>query len=180
MIDVNTENRIIYLSGNVDNESIGSISSALVNLISKDDKSEAEMKDYERKPIHFHISTNGGSVYAALALIDIIEASKTPIYTYCHYALSAGFLLLLAGHKRFSGKRATIMLHTILHSTDGDLQTMTENIEHTQHCYNIICEWITSRCNITKKQLDDIKARKYDWYITPEEALKLGIIDEII
>ena len=51
MVDVNTENRIIYLSGKVDNESVGSISSALVNLISKDDKSEAEMKDYERKPI---------------------------------------------------------------------------------------------------------------------------------
>ena len=108
----NREKRLFYLSDEVDNGSIGQLCWSLLLQLQDDDKKESKEKDFVREPIKIYINSFGGSVYDMWSLIDIVLNSKTPIYTYCTgYAMSAAFLIFLAGHKRFATKHANFMYH---------------------------------------------------------------------
>lgn len=112
--------RIIYLANDIRNISIGHTNAYLLSLIEKDDKGEAKEKEYKREPIKIYINSYGGNLYDMWSLIDIILNSKTPIYTYCKgYAMSAGFKIFLAGHKRFVSKHATLLYHQLSGWTGG-------------------------------------------------------------
>ncbi|MGN0106192.1 MAG: ClpP family protease, partial [Hominilimicola sp.] len=140
-----------------------------------------KIKDYKRKPIKIYISSNGGFVYDMWALIDIILTSKTPVYTYCTgYAMSAGLQIFLAGHKRYCSKHATFVYHQLSGGVVGTYQSMAENMDESKYQQNAIEEYVRSRTNITMKQLEEIRIKKHDVFIHSDEALDLGIVDEII
>jgi len=179
--NVYIDNRSIYLSENFNNETVGKINSNLLSLINEDDEKDRLAKDYKREPIHIYISSYGGSVYDLFGLIDIIENSKTPIYTYCYgYAMSCGFILFLSGHKRFMSKRSFLMCHTIASGSYGQLQYLKEDLVQLEKINKIIQDYIISRSSITIEQLEDIETRKYDWYIDAQEAKMLKIVEEIL
>jgi ATP-dependent Clp protease protease subunit len=60
------------------------------------------------------------------------------------------------------------------------LQDMEESVEETKALWVRLKEIIIKYTNITDEQLEDIKSRKFDWFMWSEEALKLGVIDQII
>ena len=69
----------------------------------------------KRKPINIYIMSFGGELYPAYALISTILASKTPVNTInMGVAMSAGLLILLAGHKRYAMKYITAMKKIML------------------------------------------------------------------
>lgn len=78
---IDREKRKILLSGEMDNESIGEIEWALIQIITDDDQNDKKEKDFERRPIVIYINSPGGWVYDTWGLIDLIRHSKTPIYT---------------------------------------------------------------------------------------------------
>ena len=103
-ININNKERIIYLSEDIDNISVGTINAAILNINNEDDKAEfthwseqqylynANNKSssfkinksvipYIRKPIKIYVNSYGGSIYDMWSLIDIIQKSKTPIHT---------------------------------------------------------------------------------------------------
>ena len=124
-IYINTDERMFYLSDGIDNISLGKMCFHLLYLLKIDDRKENEQKNYQRQPINIFINSFGGSVYDMWALIDIIESSKTPIHTYCSgYAMSAGFMIFLAGHKRFVTKHATLMCHQLSMWDSGKIADM--------------------------------------------------------
>ena len=109
---IDKEKRKILLSGEMDNESIGEIEWALIQIITEDDQNDRKEKDFERKPIVIYINSPGGWVYDTWGLIDIIQHSKTPVHTVCTgYAMSSAFKLLIAGHKRYCYPHSTLMYH---------------------------------------------------------------------
>ena len=108
---IDTEKRIFYLSDNIEVSTISQLNFQLIKMLEEDDKQEQEKKEYKRKPIHLIINSFGGNVYDMWSLIDILLNSKTPIYTYCTgYAMSAGFIIFLAGEKRSATSHATFSL----------------------------------------------------------------------
>ena len=77
----------------------------LLYVLQEDNEKDQKQKNYKREPIKLYINSNGGAIDDMWSLIDIMLNSKTPIYTYCTgYAMSAGFLIFLAGSKRFMTK----------------------------------------------------------------------------
>lgn len=177
----NSDNRIFYLSDEIDNSSMGFLCYCILNIIENDNRKEKNKKNFVRQPIKFYVNTNGGNVYDMWSLIDIIINSKTPIYTYCTgYAMSSGFAIFLAGHKRFASKHATFMCHQIKQYFHASYQDCLECIEESNYLQKNLEEYIISRTKITQKYLDNIRKNKKDMYIHIDEALKLGIIDEII
>ena len=97
-IDINK--RTFFLAENIDNESAGKIMWDILYLIREDDEQDKKILCYNREPIKLYINSYGGSIDDMWGLIDIILASKTPIYTYClGYAQSAAFNIFLAGLK---------------------------------------------------------------------------------
>ena len=178
---INCENRIFYLSDYVDNSSIGQLCWSLIFQLQEDDKKEAKEKDFQREPIKLYINSYGGSVYDMWALIDIIINSKTPIHTYCTgYAMSAAFKIFLAGHKRFCTKHATFMYHQMSYGKEGKYQDLVEDRVQTDYLQKIIEEYVIERTKLTQSDIDDIREKKKDFYIHPQDALKFGIVDKII
>ena len=94
---------------------------------------------------------------------------------------SAAFNIFLAGHKRFATKHATFMYHQLSTSINGGrYQDIVEDMDETKYVQRTIEEYVTDRTNLSQPFLDEIREKKKDCYIHPEEALKFGIIDEII
>lgn len=137
--------------------------------------------EYTPKPIDIMIDSYGGAVYQCMGLIAVIEESKTPVHTYVTgAAMSCGFLLLISGHKRFAYKRATPLYHQVSTGFWGKVKDMEESLVETKRLQKIIEELTLDKTKITKKKLEKIYKRKVDWYMSAEEALKLGVVDEIV
>ena len=178
---LDTNKRLFYLSDNIDNDTIGKICFNILFILKQDDKDESEKKDFQRKPIQLYVNSYGGNIRDMWALIDIIQRSKTPIHTYCTgYAMSAAFNIFLAGHKRYATKHTTFMYHQIYCVRNGKYQDMVED-RNEMDCLNMQIEnYVMERTKISKERLKEIREKKMDVYIHPDEATELGIIDEII
>jgi len=132
-------------------------------------------------PIKLYINSYGGDVYQFFGLIDVILASKTPVYTYTlGAAMSCALLVALAGHKRFAYKHSTFMYHQISLGEWDVAKNLEEDLIETKRLHKLIEELVLDKTTITKEQIEDVHNHKRDWYISPGEALKYKIIDQII
>lgn len=181
-IYVNNKTRIIYLSDDIDNSSMGFINSSLLSLIEKDNEAERKAKgDFVRKPIKLYINSFGGSIYDMWSLIDIIENSETPIHTYCTgYAMSAAFVIFISGHKRFISNHATLLYHQVACWNRDLYQDIVDYESERDWLQNTMESFVKSHTNIKQAKLNSIRKNKIDWYIHADEAIELGVADEII
>lgn len=175
---INSDNRIFYLSDEIEVNTMSQINFQLIKLLMTDDQQEKEKKEYKREPIHIFINSYGGSTYDMWSLIDLMISSKTPIYTYCTgYAMSSAFLIFLAGKKRFSTKHTTFLYHQ---ASDWlgrkKYQDLVEITNESDFAQSEIEDFVIKRTKILKEQLEEIRFRKKDWYIHTPEALELGIV----
>jgi ATP-dependent Clp protease protease subunit len=180
--DKENPSRTIILCGEVDDNTVYDLMEMICDINEYDDENEDNIRDYERKPIKMIINSFGGSVYDGFALIGVMENSKTPIHTYCYgSAMSMALLILVSGHKRFGHRLATFMYHECLDSPAYDkLATLKENLEETKRIMKVYDDQLLSKTKLKRKQIEDTKKIKLDWYISPEEALSYKVIDQII
>lgn len=174
--------RTIILSGYVDEDSAYDLIE-LISLINDfDDENEESIKEYVRRPIKLIVNSFGGSVYDGFAIIAAIEGSKTPVHTYCYgSAMSMAFLIFVSGHYRYIHRLATLMYHECMDEPIMDkLTTLRENMDETKRIMDVYDKHLLSKTTLKKKQLEDTKKGKFDWYISPEIGLKYCIADEIV
>lgn len=178
MVEPNT--KTLYLSDDINNETISEICEAIILINKADDILRKRNKNYIAEPIHLYINSHGGYVDDMWSLISLIESSKTPIYTYCTgYAMSAGFMIFIAGHKRFISKYARLMYHQLSGGSYGTYQDMKENVDDCYKQYEKMKVYVLKHTKITKDKLEDIRAHKTDWYMDSDEAIKYGCADKI-
>lgn len=171
--------RTLYLTNTIEANNIAEINKALLKIIKEDNAQEQKLKNYTREPIELYINSFGGSVYDALSLVDIISNSNTPIHTICTgYAMSAGFILFISGHKRIMSKHATLMLHQCSQSVNGKIGDLETSLVEGQRMQKTLENIITTHSKITPKMLEENRKTKTDWFITLEEAKKLNCVDE--
>lgn len=104
------EKRRLYLNSDIDEGIIDSMVYHIMRF-NREDK-EAGVALENRRPILLYLNTPGGSLVDGYGLVDVIKCSKTPVYT-INQALCAsmGFLIYIAGHKRYSMPRAEFLMH---------------------------------------------------------------------
>jgi ATP-dependent Clp protease protease subunit len=134
----------------------------------------------ERKPINIIINSSGGGVIAAYMLIDKMKNSLTPVNTITiGEADSAACLIAISGTKRFANKHSSFLIHQGQASISNEAGKVVDWLNYYN---NIILkqmkEHILEDTKISKVDYDN-KVRE-DWYLTANEALKYGLIDEII
>lgn len=131
-------------------------------------------------PINLIINSDGGSVYEALGIIDFIESLDVKINTVCRgRAMSAAALILCSGTGiRAASKNSTIMFHEMSSGIYGKSSDMKANIQHMEKLEDILVDIMVSNSNQDKNFW--ITNTVKDFYITPTEALDLGVIDAII
>jgi ATP-dependent Clp protease protease subunit len=137
--------------------------------------------EYTPKPIRIIIDSYGGEVYTYLGLIGVIDNSKTPIHTIVTgSAMSAAFTIAICGHKRFCHNYSTFMYHQSWDIIGGPVKSLMENIEELKRLEDLDKEIILKRTKIKEGRIKEIFEKKIDWFISPKEAVKLGLVDEII
>jgi ATP-dependent Clp protease protease subunit len=177
--------RQIYFTKQVDQSSIAELTRQIIE-INEDDRHLEKLYavydlKYKPKPIKVYIDSYGGAVYQCFGLLSVIERSQTPVHTIVTgCAMSCGFLILLAGHKRFAHKMSTPLYHQVSTGFFGKVQDMEEKFEEAKRLQTQIEDYTKSRTKIAKKKLREILENKKDWYMSADEALELGVVDEIL
>lgn len=178
---IDTNKRLFYISDDINSASVGKICFSLLSILKQDDENDSKQKDFKREPVIIYVNSFGGSVYDMWSLIDIIENSKTPIYTYCTgYAMSAAFEIFLSGHKRFATKHSTFMYHQMSYWRSGKYQDLVEDRVEMDFLNKQSEQYVVKKTKTSQEYIDEIRERKKDLYIHADDALKLGIIDKII
>lgn len=164
------EDRNIFLTGEVTDETANLVVGQLLYLESKD----------SQKDISLYINSPGGSVSAGLAIFDTINYIKCDVTTICvGLAASMGAFLLAAGTKgkRYALPNSEIMIHQPLGGAQGqasDIAIVAEHILKTKKKLNLILSERTGQ-SIEKIEKDTDR----DNYMSAEEAKAYGIIDKV-
>jgi ATP-dependent Clp protease protease subunit len=175
------QNRQILINEDISDSLIERAVIQLFHINEYDDSQEEVIKEYVRQPITIFINTAGGVLDESFSLISAIKSSKTPIITVGLGKIwSAGFLILIAGNHRQCQKYSSLMLHQLSAGVFGEYQRMYEYTEYYKKCHDTSIKFILEHTKITKKRLEEIFDHKQDWFLTADEAIKYGIIDEII
>lgn len=162
--------RIIFLGGPIDDQSANLIVAQLLFLDSQN----------KEKPMYLYINSPGGSVTAAMAVLDTMNHVSANVATVCvGLAASAGALILSAGEKgmRSALKNAEIMIHQPRGGAEGqvsDIAIAAKRMHDIRTRINKILAKNTE--NSVIKIAEDVERDKY---MTAEEAKKYGIIDKI-
>ena len=168
------KDRIIFLGEDVNATTASLVVAQLLFLESEDPDKE----------INLYINSPGGSVTDGLAIVDTMNYIKCPVSTTCiGLAASFGAVLLANGEKgkRYATPNAEILIHQPLiggHGITGqttDIKIHAENMIKTRERLNRILS------EKTGKPLEQImEDTERDHYMTAEEALEYGLIDEIL
>ena len=110
-----------------------------------------------------------------------MKNSKTPIHTIVTgCAMSCGFMILISGHKRFAYEYSTALYHQVSSGVWGKLKDMQEDLAETERLQEMIESITLQKTKITAKRLKKAFTGKQDWFISSEDCLKLGVVDEIL
>jgi ATP-dependent Clp protease protease subunit len=162
---------IVFLGGVIDDDTANIVIAQLLFLQSEDSK----------KDVHLYINSPGGSVSAALAILDTMNHIKNDVSTVCiGMAASAAALLLSAGKKgkRFSLPNSEIMIHQPMGGAQGqatDIEITAKQIVKLKAKLNKLMSDNTGK-SVSQVEKDADR----DYYMSAEEAKKYGIIDKII
>ena len=163
--------RIIFLTGPIDDNLSNLVVAQLLFLESEDPKAD----------ISLYINSPGGSVTAGLSILDTMNFIKPSVSTLCvGQAASMGSVLLSAGErkKRFCLSNARVMIHQPLGSFQGqatDFDIQAREILSIRSKLNQILSKNTGQ-TIKKIQADTER----DNFMQPEDAKKYGLIDQIL
>ena len=171
----NLKQRKLYLTSDIDQYSVEEI----IRNILQYNKDDACLPATERKPILLYVSSNGGELESGFELIDTIRMSKTPVYTInLGYQYSMGFLIGLAGHKRYASQNATFLMHDGLSLVRNSSAKAQDQMEFQKRFEDRIKQYILSRSKLESDEYD--RKLRVEWYLFADEAKKKGFTDYII
>lgn len=178
-------NRDIFLSEEVTEKSMVEITKRIIEINAEDayffKLYNINNLEYKSPPIKIYIDSPGGAVYNCFGLLSIMDKSKTSIHTIVTgHAMSCGFMILIHGHKRFAYELATPLYHQVSGGAYGETKSMEERMTEVKRLQKKVEELTFKKTKITKERLQKVYESKIDWYMTAQEALKLGVVDEII
>lgn len=151
----------------------------LIDLIFRCNKEDKGKPVEERTPIKVYISTCGGDVVTLWTLIQAFQTSKTPVWTInISFAYSAGAELLAAGSKRFALRGTQTMFHRGSCFFGGEQGVVESTKKHFDGIEKKLTDFLMSHTKIDPKVYK--KKASSDIYMDEDEALKNGVIDEII
>lgn len=164
------EDRIVFLSGEIDDATANTVVAQLIYLEAKDPS----------KDISLYINSPGGSVTAGLAIYDTMNYIKCDVSTICiGMAASMGAFLLSSGAKgkRYALPNSEIMIHQPLGGAQGqasDIKIAAEHILRTREKLNkILAENSGKPVETIEKDTDR------DNFLSAQEALEYGLIDKV-
>ena len=184
--------RLVTLYGEVDEEKASELTYTLFMLKNAgrnetpedpDDPESDVVISYE--PIEMVISTYGGSAAEMFSIYDSMRLvrNECDISTLAlGKVMSAGVLILAAGTKgkRKIGANCRVMLHGVTAGSQGNISNLENEIEEIRFTQQQHINALVKETKMTKRHLKKLLNKKVNVYLTAEEAVELGIADEIV
>ena len=170
------ENRTFYIDYEIEEDySLIELSKIIIQM----NMEEKDIPRDELKPIYLFIHSYGGDLEQSLVFCDLLISSRIPIVTIAMgAAMSCGFLIFLAGGKKYAFKHSSLLAH----SGSAGFQGTAEQIEEAQKNYKKqlaqMKEYIWSRTEIPEKVFNKNKSK--DWYLTTGELTDFKVVDKLI
>ena len=170
------QNRTIYFNDDIDASAINRI----VHWINIWNKEDEGIGVEDRKHITISITSNGGDVVAGFALLDAIEASKTPVITEgVGCCASMGILLLMSGHYRRAYANTVLLIHDGSMATQGTSNKVKSTMRFYERLDERVKQFILKRTTISDELYEE--NADIEWYMfADDEGIKYKIVDEII
>ena len=165
------EDRIVFISGEIDDASANTIVAQLIYL---------EAKNPE-KDICVYINSPGGSVTAGMAIYDTMKYVKCDVSTICiGLAASMGAFLLSAGTKgkRFCLPNSEVMIHQPLGGAQGQASDIEITANHILKTKKKMIEMLSKNTGQSIKKVEKDVDR--DYFMTADEAVAYGLVDNVI
>lgn len=167
--------RKFFLNYGVDQDGIHDIARHILQINAED----AEIPPEERRPILLYIASRGGSVDDGFELIDVIESSKTPVWTInLGYAYSMGFLIGITGHRRFAMRNAKFLMHDGTNVVWDSGTKAQDQMEFNRRVDLRIRDHVLAHSKLTPEEYDS--KLRVEWYLFADEAKEKGFVDEIV
>ena len=164
------KDRIVFIKGVFNEMLADSVTAQLLFLESQDSD----------KDIFLYINSPGGNIVSMYSIFDTMQYIKPDVCTLAYgQACSAGSFILAAGTpgKRFALPNADIMIHELSGGHGGKFHDMEISFNHSKKLYD---KMASHYVKFTGQKLDKIKKdMKRDFYMSPDEAKKYGLIDKI-
>ncbi len=188
-----SELRTINLYGDITEQKGADVVAALLYLennslvpMPQDPLDQESSEVIVARSISMIVSTHGGVASDMFSIIDVMEMVKDrtcDIETFgVGKVMSAGVPILAAGSKgkRKVGKNCRIMLHNVMAGTGGTIFSMENELEEIKWVQERYIETLASYTKLTPSKIKKLLKTQKDIYISAEEAIKMGIADEII
>ncbi len=173
-----TDNSISFYGG-VDIITAGELNRLLTEVDVRLQNTKNILGSDYKPTIHLRIRSDGGGLFEGLAVLDRIRTLKSDLYTYVEGgAASAATLISVTGKRRFIGKNSLMLIHQLSAGNYGNFQQLEDHQENYRRLMNIIKGVYKQYTKLPMKTLEEILKR--DLWLTPEECLKYGMVDEII
>ena len=175
------KDRIVFLTGEVEENMANHIVAQLLLLESQSQKA----------PITMYVNSPGGAVVHGLAIYDTMRYISSPINTVIiGQAASMGSLLAQAGDKRYITSNARHMIHRVSSGTQGtsgsvwvqemEFEDAKRRLEESKKINEKLTQIYVDHNSKGKTYEEIYETLKFDTYLSPEEALEFGLVDEII
>jgi ATP-dependent protease ClpP protease subunit len=166
--NVDIKNRIIRITKDIDHDMFDVVDAGLT-----------ELESISKKTVTFRVSSYGGGVYEALAIIGRMERSTCKIITEGYGPImSAATAILAAGDERKMSKRAWFMHHEASYGMDGrhsENKNMVLQVEREEKCWASLMEELTG----VSKNMWLTSGKNIDKYFSPQECLQLNVVDKL-
>ena len=162
--------RIIWVNGAV-NDNMSTIVQAQLMFLD----------NFDVKDIIMHVDSPGGSVKSGLSIVDVMNYISSDISTInTGMAASMGSILLGAGTKgkRHTLKYSRVMLHQVSSGAEGTLADMMISLREAEKYNELLFGLLGEYCNKDPKQI--MKDAQRDLWLSSDEAIKYGIVDNLI
>ncbi|MBZ9712262.1 ATP-dependent Clp protease proteolytic subunit [Deinococcus multiflagellatus] len=165
------KDRIIFVGTPIESQMANTIVAQLLLLDSQNPEQEIQM----------YINCPGGEVYAGLAIYDTMRYIKAPVSTICvGIAMSMGSVLLMAGDKgkRMALPNSRIMIHQGSAGFRGNTPDLEVQAKEVLHLRDKLVSIYHKHTDLPHDKL--LRDMERDYFMSPEEAQKYGLIDSVI
>jgi ATP-dependent Clp endopeptidase proteolytic subunit ClpP len=174
---IERDNNHIYFYSEVDRESIYDLC-ALIREAEEECILTSLKLNIDDVPIYIHISSFGGSIYAAFTAIDIIQSCKVPVYSIIEGATaSAGTLISVVAKKRYIRPNAYMLIHQLSSGCWGKMNEIEDEFQNLKELMEKIKDIYKDNTKIPKKELNELL--KHDLWLNCDKCIQYGLIDDL-
>lgn len=134
----------------------------------------------EGKPINVRINSNGGEVYAGIAIFNALRNCNGEVNIYIDgVAASISSVIALCGKPVWMNRYARLMIHRISGTCSGTADDLQSCVEEMESLEDMLCQIYTTRCKLSPENIRKSYFDGKEHWLTAQQALDTGLIDGI-